>query len=104
MEGGRCRGSRAQALSERGSRKLGDHGDVLVTAAAQIDQDEIVGGSPALHDPRDRVSAFECREYAFESRQRGEGVQRLPIGHGVIEYAARVFQVSMFGPDTRVIE
>src|SRR5206468_10305207 len=93
--GGPARVPRTRDSSERGSRKLRDHGDVFVATTAQIDEDEIVGGSAALQHPRDGVGTLKCREDAFQPREGGECTQGLPISHGVIQYATRVLQVSV---------
>src|SRR6267143_4339372 len=104
MAGAPARGSGPADSSERCSRQLGNHGDVLVATATQVDQDEFVRGSPRLHHPGDSVGALESRKNTFQSRQGGEGVQSLLVRHGFIQYATRVFQVSMLGADTRIVE
>src|SRR6267378_824666 len=97
---GRARGN----SSERGSSKLRNHGDVLVATATQVDQDEFVRSPAAFHHPRNRVSALESRQNAFQAREGRKCFQRLAISHGFIQYAPRVFQVSVLGTDARVIE
>src|SRR6267378_3166801 len=104
MAGAPARGSGPADSSERCSRKLGDHGDVFVATATQVDQDEFVRGSPRLHHPGDSVGALESRKNAFQSRQGGEGVQSLLVRHSFIQYSGPVFQVSMLGTDPRVVE
>src|SRR6266576_5750891 len=104
MAGAPARGSGPADSSERCSRKLGDHGDVFVATATQVDQDEFVRGSSRLHHPGDGVGALESRKNAFQSRQGGEGVQSLLVRHGFIQYSGPVFQVSMLGTHARIVE
>ena len=60
---------------------------------------------PAVTDyPGDGVGALQGRENSLQPGQVREGVQCLPISHCFIQYATRVLQVSMLGPDPWIIE
>src|SRR5438552_3838413 len=100
---GRKRGS---GKSELSSGQFGDHGHVLVATAAEIDQHDVSGAPvPAVTDyPGDGVGALQGRENSLQPGQVREGVQCLPISHCFIQYATRVLQVSMLGPDPWIIE
>src|SRR2546430_13938106 len=92
--------------SERSSRQFGDHRDVLIAPAAEVDQDDIVRMPvpAATHDPRHGVSALQGRQDALPAGARGERVQRLPVRHCLLQYATAVFQVSVLPADPGIVE
>src|SRR5437667_2967184 len=94
------------ATSLLSSGQVGDHGDVLVATAAEIDQHDVAGAPvPAVTDyPGDGVGALKRRENSLQPGKSREGVQCLPISHRLIQYATGVLQVSMLRPDPRIIE
>src|SRR5256884_4289799 len=89
-----------------GSREFRDHGDVLVAPAAQVQQDDVARAPrPAVRQhPGDGVGALQSRQDPFESGQQGERLECLPVGHCFIQYPTAVLQVSVFGPDPRIVE
>src|SRR5574340_683564 len=81
-------------------------GDVLVTATAEIEQDEIPRPPALLRvpGPCQRVRALEGWDDAFEAGQGGERLQGLTVGHRLIQYPTGVLQESVFRPYPGVVE
>src|SRR5260370_9821769 len=85
---------------------LGDGIDILVAAAREVDDHQVVLGflRRELRDPGERVRGLERRNDAFEPRKKLESVERLLVGSGKIFDAAGLVEPAMLGADAGVID
>src|SRR3546814_15750042 len=99
-------GERAFDPSYRHPQCIGDGEDVLVTAARDVDDDDLIltifacfGGERGQS-----MGAFERGDDAFGPAAELEGVERLLVGDGDIFDAAALVEPAMFGADAGIIE
>ena len=85
---------------------VGDRENVLVPAATQIHKNDrvLAHAGRDLDDVRERMGGFQCRDDAFGSRAKLEGLERLLVGCGDVLDPADIVQPGMLGPHTGVIK
>ncbi len=95
-------GSGRQVEAELG----GSLGDVLVPAAGEVDDDDVVGweGGRAFDGFGDGVGGFEGWDDAFEAGESDEGVEGFGVGGVGVVDAALVAEPGVFGADGGVVE
>jgi hypothetical protein len=80
--------------------------EVLLTAAAQADEDEIVRTTlhRELTRKRNRMRAFEGRDDALAARKVIESLERLRIGDVDVRGSTGALVEGVLGPDTWLVE
>src|SRR5450759_5054374 len=91
--------------SEADDGLLGDGVHVLVAAAGQIHQQDLVfrHARRDFRRLRQRVAGFQRRDDALVVAQVVKGLERFIVGNGGVLGAARVLQPGMLRPDARVV-
>ena len=84
----------------------GDGGAVLVAAARDVHDDDLIGAHGRREFARisDGVRAFDCRDDALHTAEVFERVDGLVVGDGHVSRASAVVQRGMLGPDARVVK
>src|ERR1700682_2321341 len=93
-------------IFEERLKQAGVRVHVLITAAGEIEDDEVVLGKlrEALDEAGECMSRFKSRNNAFGAREQSRGIESGVISDGIVLRASLVGEPGVLRTDGRIIE